>query len=429
MTRSALAIAAAAAAVVLALPHGASADRWTAPDAATVRGTALAGGIAIDPRGRLALGLVRSLDGVGRAEVRTGTVRGGLRGGSLVVDRDPRHALGAPVVAWPGDDGTLALGWLALQGRNRRVRAATVTPDRRVTAVRPLTGGGESAYEPRFVPGTAGDALLLAWGRRSTNEASAWDGGTWGAVRRLPGEGIGSLPVLARDRDGTLVAVWTLNGDVLAAQAPPGQPFGPSQVLGPDGGYARDPAVAITRDGHALAAWVASDGTGNAVLVSARPRGGTFGPPVVVDGHDAGARAPRLVASSSGAFALAYVTTSARRGDGAAAGVARLRLLRPDGQPTGPRVRLSPDGERTREVAVADDGTSAIHAVWALTGGGTGIRARRVAPGPIVGRLRTLSRRRVIGPPVLAGGTGGGPVAALAFSWNGRVYVTRYEGG
>jgi hypothetical protein len=88
--------------------------------------------------------------------------------------------------------------------------------------------------------------------------------------------------------------------------------------------------------------------------------------------------------------------------------------LRGDGAPVGPRLRITPNGVRTTQPAIASDGSSAAVVAWTVFRSRTGgpIQARRLAPGGIASGVRTVSHGPVISgfSPVLAGA--GGRVAA-----------------
>ena len=202
--------------------------------------------------------------------------------------------------------------------------------------------------------------------------------------------------------------------------------FGPAAEL-PAGGYAREAQAVVTDDGDVVAAWLASSGLGNAVRVASRPRGGSFGAPFEVAAADQGAFSPRLVATSAGEVLVAWVNTPSARGWGAARGVVRAQRLGGDERPAGARLRLSPDGARAIEPALAHDGTGNVLAAWTDTGGGgRRVQARRIAPGAIAGPVRTLSARNADNSqaPEIAGAAGEGVAAWLQ---GADVVVSRYR--
>jgi hypothetical protein len=135
----------------------------------------------------------------------------------------------------------------------------------------------------------------------------------------------------------------------------------------------------------------------------------------VVAGAATDARAPSLVAAANGELLLVYV-------DGA--GILRLRRMRPDGTPVQAAVRISGAPERANGAALAVT-PSATQVVWST---GASVRARRIAPGGVRGRVQVLARTSVDdgAVPVAAGGSTGG--AAAAWVTGGRVEVSRETG-
>ncbi|HEX2103282.1 MAG TPA: hypothetical protein VHF51_06495 [Solirubrobacteraceae bacterium] len=404
-------------------PAAATAGSWTAPRAATRAGTSFAASVTADLRGRMAVGFTRRLAGRNRAEVRTGRTRDFLRGDSILL-QSQRHAVFDVQVALPSDGGRLAAAWLAFSNRAHRVRATTIDARGDFGTPQPLTAEGrESAYQPRFVSGADG-SLRLVWSRRTTARGRPVLGSVYGAPFALPAPGVGSSPQVAVDPDGTTVVVWldAAAGRVLAAQAPAGGTFGAPVVLS-GAGRAREPRTVVTAAGGVVAAWLETTGAGNAVLAAQRPRGGAFGPAVQVAEPAQRAFAPRLAATSAGETLLAWVNTNSASGFAGRPGIARLQRLGAGGAPVGRRIRLSPDGARVSEVALAHDGVGSAFAAWS---DGARVQARRLAPGGLLGPVRTLSP----GPPAhrpapaLAGAAGR---AVAAWSERGRIRYSIYR--
>jgi hypothetical protein len=416
--------AAAALACAAALPSSALGGSWTAPRAATSAGEAFGPVVAADARGRIAVGFGRALGDVRRAEVRRGTLRSGLQGGSLVLDSFDGNLDGV-VVGLTGNSSRLAVAWRRRANAAQRLRAATVSLGGTVTGPVDLTPDGtESAFFPRF--GTGADGVLrLFWDRRTTSAGRAVQGAAFGPRFAVPAPGVGANPAVAVDPDGTMVAVWTRNGQLLTASAPAGGVFGPVTAL-EAGGYAREAQAVVTDGGDVVAAWLASSGEGNAVRVAVRPRGGAFAAAFEVAGRDQGAFAPRLAATSAGEVMVAWVNTASRRGWGNARGVIRAQRLGGDERPVGSRVRLSPDGARALQPALVHDGTGSILAAWTDSANRRRVQARRIAPGAITGPVRTLSRAPAANTlaPELAGAAGQGVAAWLQ---DGDVVVSRYR--
>ncbi len=417
-------LVATAATACAALPATAGAASWSAPAAATRAGDAYGPTVAADARGRIAVGWGRRLGDVRRAEVRRGTLRDGLRGGALVLDSSTGNLDGV-TVGLTGETGLLAVVWRKRLDAAQRLRGATVTLGGRVTGPADLTADGpESAFFPRLVAGADG-VLRVVWDRRTSSAGRAVQGTGFGPPFAVPGPGANATPAVVADPDGTLVAVWTDRGRVLTASAPAGGAFGAATEL-PAGGYAREAQAVVTDSGDVVAAWLASSGLGTAVRIAGRPRGGAFGAPAEVAAADQGAFAPRLVATSAGEVLVAWVNTASARGWGAARGVVRAQRLGGDERPVGARLRLSPDGARAVEPALAHDGTGNVIAAWTDTGVARTrrVQARRIAPGAIVGPVRTISRANADSTlaPELAGARG---QAVAAWLQSAAVMVSR----
>jgi hypothetical protein len=402
------ALAALAAAAVA--PAAAGAVSWSAPRAAASSGRSFEPAVAADVRGRMAVGFVRDLGGTGRAEVRRGTTRSGLTSASIVLDRSS-HLVDSVAVALPSSGADLAVAWRRFDNRAERLRATTITARGTVRAPQPLTAEGtESAYAPAFVAGDDG-GLRLVWARRTTERGVPVLSSAFGPPFALPAPGVGSAPQVAVDADGTTVVVWVdpASGRAMAAQAPAGGAFGPPTALSASG-RARDPQLALSTTGTAVAAWIQSNGSGNSVQVAVRPRGGAFGAAVPVADASQRAFAPRLAATTAGEVLVAWVNSNVSTGFGGGPRIVRLQRLRADGRPVGARLRITPNGVRTTQPAVASDGSGSAVVAWTefVSRRGGAVQARRLAPGGIEGAVRTVSRGPVVDrvAPVLAGAAG-----------------------
>ncbi|MEA2249730.1 MAG: hypothetical protein QOH46_4259 [Solirubrobacteraceae bacterium] len=398
---------------VAALPAPALAGSWSAPRVATSAGTASPPSAAADDRGRLAMGWVRTIGGLRRAEVRHGTVRGFLRSRAIVLDRSTGNVDTVAVAFTP--DGVLAAAWRRFLDAAQRVQGATVSTGGSTSGPFELTPDGrESAYQPAFVAG-AGGSPLVTWTRRTTAAARPVHGSAFGAPIALPVPGIAATPSIVVDRDGTTVVAWTEGGRVLAAQAPAGGAFGNAARISA-AGFARAPQLTVTGDGDVAAAWLSNAGQGNAVHVAVRPRGGAFGPSSQVVEPGQNAFAPRLAAIAAGEVLLAWINTRAANGFAGGRGVVRLQRLGAAARPLSGPVQLSPDGVRASAPALAPDGAGGALVAWTDFRAGLGtVQARRIVPGGILGPVRTLSRRATgITTPQLAGSNGRAVAAWLA---------------
>ena len=110
--------------------------------------------------------------------------------------------------------------------------------------------------------------------------------------------------------------------------------------------------------------WTQSDGVGRALVTAARPPGGAFGAPTTVLPSSEQVLTVRALGSSAGDVLVAFVVGARRR---RLPGPLRALRLGPDGLAASSVRTLTPPGERTRDVALAADG-SAGWAAWA-TGG------------------------------------------------------------
>jgi hypothetical protein len=417
-------IAAAAFAAAALLPASAPAASWTAPRAAATAGSSFTPSVAADARGRMAVAFVRELGGRTRAEVRRGATRGLLRGASIVLDSST-HFVSEPAVGLPADGGPLAVAWRRFEGGAQRLRGTAISSAGTAAAPQALTPDGtESAYAPAFVA-AADSSTRLVWTRRTTEAGRLVVGGTFGAPFALPAPGVGAEPQVAVDADGATVVVWvdSASGRVLAARAPAGGPFGPPDVLSATG-RARAPQLAVSTSGTAVAVWLQSSGAGNSLQAAARPRGGTFGAPFPIAEAEQRAFSPRIAATSAGEVLVAWVNSNVATGYGGGPGIVWLQRLSAGGALVGARRQLSTDGVRTTEPAIAHDGAGSAIVAWtnfpAGARSGT-VQARRIAPGAIIGSVRTLSRGPVEdrGAPVLAGGAG-----RMVAAWTQRRDVT-----
>jgi hypothetical protein len=359
-------------------PAAAGAAPWSAPRSVTVSGLAREPAVALGGPDAAAVAYVRHLGGADRIELRRGT--GDRLGTPTILDRDARRGIDSPTLTYSGHDALLV--WRRFRDANTRVlELASVTRAGAVGGPRAITGP-PNAFSPAFA-----DPGLLTFWRRQAAYTIAIANRSAGAKTRLPA-GAAFESEVATLPDRTRVAVWPAGGAIFAAtQAPGAVAFGPVARLSAPGGFARSPHVAVTPDGHAVALWTQSDGTGRALVTAARPPGGAFGAPTVVLASSEQVLTARALGSSAGDVLVAFVSARADIGSGP------LRALRlgPNGQASSSVRTLTPPGERTRDVSLAAD-NSAGFAAWA-TGGVTSRHAVRVVriAGSIVGAVRTVS--------------------------------------
>lgn len=361
-----------------AAPAAAGATPWSAPRSVTESGLSREPVVALGGPDAAAVAYVRHLDGADRVELRRGTVD--RLGTPTILDRDARHGLDSPTLTYSGHDALLV--WRRFRDANTRVlELASVTRAGAVGGPRAITGP-PNAFGPAF----ASPDVLSFW-RRQAAYTIAIANRTAGAKTRLPAGATLDAQVVKLS-DGRLVAAWPSGGAIFAATRAPGATaFGAATRLSAPGGFARSPQLAVTPDGHTVAVWTQSDGVGRALVTAARPRDGVFGAPTTVLASSEQVLTVRALGSSAGDVLVAFVSARADIGSGP------LRALRlgPTGLASSSVRTLTPPGERTRDVALAADG-SAGWAAWA-TGGVTSrhrIRVVRISR-TVVGTVRTVS--------------------------------------
>ena len=397
-----------------ALPAGASAAAWAPVQSATSAGRSVGPAVAASTDGRFAVGFVRRLDDVNRAEVRTGRLTDRLRGGSVLLDSSTGN-VDAVALTLTGDDGPLGAAWRRSANHAQRLRGATVAAHGEISGPFNLTTDGtESAYSPRWVSQPSGPPLLV-WDRRTTSAQAPLDGDRFGPASVVPGTGVAAQPSLAVPADGSQLAVWVQGGRVFAATAPAaGQPFGAPVALS-GAGTARDPQLVTQPDGTAVVAWVRNAGSGNVMEAVTRPPGGAFQTPIALSAPSEGAFAPRLAPGGAGGFLAAWVAGPTTRGWGSVSGPLRAMQLSASGAPTQRTLTLTPAGVKVVDPSVTSDGRTGVMVGWrAGSGGARKIVARRIAANGTVGSPRTLDAgsRIEAGSPVMTGSLG-----AVAAAW------------
>jgi hypothetical protein len=405
----------------LALPSSALAG-WSAPELLTQSGSAYGVSVAADVQGDAGVAYVRTLDGRNRAELRRGSVRGKLA--SPVILNTSPHAMDTSALAFDADRNATT-AWRQYVDGNDRVWGAYVDRQGRRGSLLHVTGGGESAYEPTFAVG-AGPSPLLVWGRRTSAGAAAPDNGGYLRYHSLNGPSVDvSMTTTA---DGAVTAAWASGGVAYAATLarPTGSWTAPQQLSDPAAGtVASTPVLTVARNGNVLAAWTASNAGGIELDAAVRPAGaGAFGPPAqVVDPGDY-ARTPRLATMASGEVLLTYLATRGHT----SSGPVELVRLSPSAQVL-QRLTLTGSGETASVSALAADGTSGAFAAWAENGPDRGVmRAVRIAPGGIVGSVKTLSSTGdPESLPALAGLPTGGALLAWPSPHDHRVRLARYS--
>jgi hypothetical protein len=400
-------VIAAAAGLGLDGPAAAGASGWGPTRIATSAGAASQPVATVGGGDRLAIGWIRQLRGVNRAEIREGTPAKGLQGPALVLDSSA-HLVEAPTLAFLDHRGTLGVAWRRYLDGNHRVRGVIVSPTMKAGATDALSGGGESAYSPIFIHSLASfETVALGWSRRTFSQLANVTTAGFGSPVILPGAPIFG-PVAAYDRAGTQVAVSTNATEVLDTERPAGvSAFGPPVVVA-TAADAEQLVSTSTPAGSVVAVW-SQDG---ALMAAVRPQGGAFGPAVEIV---AGSEEPRdfaVTADSANEILVAYRPAA----HGVPTGGLRVLRLGPGGAPLAPAITLAGAGV-TATPSVATD-TSAAFVGWSSGGAAHVIR---ISPGGILGPIRTLPGRVDFGSLTLAGMPSFGAVATWV-SHNRIVY-------
>jgi hypothetical protein len=385
--------------VALALaPSAASAASWSAPQALTRAGLVFSPALANGTNGGVAVAYVRQLGRTERVELRNGTLRGTLR--APVVLDSSQHAIFDPAVTI-NFDGRSVVAWRRFFEGNHRVRATSVRRDGHVGPVRALSGGGESAYAPAFLPSADGQ-VYVTWPRRTFGQFVPFANGAFQPFTSTRFAAIANEPVAAVDSTGTIVLVWESGRAIMTATGRPGGAFSAPRELAADG---RAPRATVLPDGTVVAAWTTSAG----VVAASRPSGGDFGAPVTV--VDGGASEARIIASAAGEVMVAFVDPSRQL---------RLQRLTPALARVGGVFDLGA-GDQTLGVALARD-PSAVFAAWSERSTGA-VRVRRLAPGGIFGVRRTIAARSLLRghPPTTAAG------AVAWVNGGGTLLMSRYR--
>jgi len=360
-------------AALLALAGTAGARAWTTPrllapggyDPAAAIGVASGAGVVYASRGgsRYAVTL------------RRGTVDRGLTRAVTVLRST--HALDSPKLAFVSGSGTAAVAWRQLQG-SRRLRLRRIPQRGQPDRVVRLTGAGESAFDPFFVPGPLN---LVAWSRRTSAAAAMYDryAYTVDLPRPLPA-GATSQIALAESA-GTILAVWPQHGRVFAAaESFDATSFGPATPISPADGFARSPKIAADLLGNPVVVWTSSHGSGNAVLAAARLPGGAFTAPTEIAPATEGATSLNATLTADGAVLVTYVATG--RSFPVTHFSGPVRLARLDAAP----VTLTRAGERATAVVA-----SAGEVAWVRSGGAAHpIHTRAIGPGGVLGPVQTV---------------------------------------
>lgn len=176
----------------------------------------------------------------------------------------------------------------------------------------------------------------------------------------LPGRNA-TEPKVAIDPSGNAVAVWTrsngLNTIVQGSSRPAGGVWSQPADLSVAGRNAKEPQIGIDAAGNATAVWTRSNGSHDIIQASSRPAGGAWSPPQDLSAKERNAREPQIAVSLNG-WAVAIWS----RFDGADFIV--QASYRPRGGAWGQPDGVSEVGEQADEPQVAIDSAGSATAVW-----------------------------------------------------------------
>jgi hypothetical protein len=407
-----------AAVLALALaPAAAHAAPWSAPRSVTVSGQAREPVVALGEPDAAAVGYVRHINGADRVELRQGTVD--ALHTPVITARDAR-GLDSTALTYSGHSALVL--WRQFRNPDARVlQLSSVTRSGATTGPNAITGP-PNGYDPAFVTPN-----LVRFNRRTAAYVRSIPQGRPDVTMRLPAGATFDAQVV-RLANGALVAVWPSGGAIYTATVAPGATaFGPATRVSAPGGFSRTPKLAVTTDGHVVAVWTQADANGRALVAASAAPGARFGAPIVLAPSTARALTAQAIATTAGDVLVTFVSA---RADSPAGPLQALHLA-PDGHATTPIQTLTPSGERTRDAALAVD-SGAGYAAWVVAGNGVRHRVRvvRIAPGGIVGTVRTVSGTdsAVSTPPAFAMTTRGRALIAYAMQSLRIRLVTRRAG-
>jgi hypothetical protein len=181
-----------------------------------------------------------------------------------------------------------------------------------------------------------------------------------------------TIPALAVAPDGTATAAWERTGAYDAVQVstrPPGGTFGAAVDVSTTGQNARGPQVAVAPDGTTTVVWRRYTGANTNIQASTRPPGGVFGAPVDLSAPGHQDSQPQVAVGSDGTTSVvwtratsmttAIVQASVRPpvgGFGAAVDLSTVALA------TGPQVAVAADGTTTAVWTAVKAGNAIVQA-------------------------------------------------------------------
>ena len=179
---------------------------------------------------------------------------------------------------------------------------------------------GETFYRPTLAVGVRGEVMAVWSGRGGLTARYRWPDGRLSRERVIASgvESAAEQTPVAIDAAGNSTVVWAADeqsgGGLRVRTRSASGTWSPEAQLPAVGVYR--PALAVAADGSAVLTWRQSpkpDSNDTQIAVSVRPRGGQFGPPVVVSGADRTAAAPVVATNDRGDAVVAWIETHAER--------------------------------------------------------------------------------------------------------------------
>lgn len=244
-------------------------------------------------------------------------------GDASVVDPDTRFFSESPQITMD-ENGNAVVVWARFDGDRFSIFSKRQTPTGawEGTAQVELDDGGD-ALDPDVASEAEGNAVVV-WRQQASNEATfdIWANrlGTTTPPNAtlaeridtdLPGDSL--KPRLAMDRDGNAFAVWARStgaaSEIWANRYRADAGWGAAQRIGPRGLPARDPRIAASPDGDAVAVWIQFDGDDDATWANRYLRGAGWGTSQPIEPSDARTASTAWVAIDAKGRAVAVWST------------------------------------------------------------------------------------------------------------------------
>jgi len=194
-------------------------------------------------------------------------------------------------------------------------------------------------------------------------------GGSWGAPIDLsPPSGNAESPTLAVGPAGDVVVAWKqrLAGSeaIEVSYKPAGGSWGAPEALEFGAAVVETPAVAIDAAGDAAVIWRQGVGGNHVILATSKPANGSWQAPVAISSSALNAEAPDVAMSASGTAAAVWQSSSG------ATSVAESNYLPLGGSWTGEEAISVPATVTEPPHVVANPATGAFTAIWSRSGTG-----------------------------------------------------------